>query len=95
MKNKYYIYYTFLGLILLSQVLYTIYQTSFLVVNSRRQKILENRRQELLSKEQDLQTQLALENSLLVFRQTKDFESYQLIDQPLLLKPTLRLAAVK
>lgn len=95
MKNKYTAYYTFLGLVLLLQVAYTLYQTSSLVVNSRRQKALENKRQELLAKEQVLQTQLAQENSLLAFYQAGDLESYQLVSQPLLLEPTQKLAAAK
>ena len=87
-------YYTMLGCLILTQVFYTLYQTSLLVAHGRREKDLENKQVRLLSQKQALQETLAINNSLLAFSESHDLSDYHAITQPILVEKSLSLAAL-
>jgi hypothetical protein len=91
--NIYIIYYTLLGLFLMTQIVNTLYQTSVVVAHGRHQNELKNQQLQLVIKQQDIQEKLAQENSLLTYSQKSELTNYQLISQPIVINRSVSLAA--
>lgn len=95
-KHRHYLlYYSLLGLLLVTQVAFTLYKTSLVVVHSQRQQKLSQASQELQQKEQRMRVQLSAQNSLLTVTQDEQLAAYQPISQPIVLHLSDNLAAAQ
>lgn len=93
-KIAYLSYYALATAILVSQVAFTLYQTSLTVGHGRTLKNLEAERNELTAQQQLLQTKVAMQLSLTQLP-ADQLNNYQLISSPILVKSTSSLAALQ
>lgn len=95
MKNKFYkFYYLILGAFLLTQVSYTLYQTSFVVAHGNHQHDLKLSQVQLSKQKQKLEEQLAIKSSLSSLVNQNDLTNYQLISNPLIIEASTSLASL-
>lgn len=93
-KHLYLSYYLIVLAVIAVQAIYTVYQTSLVVAHGKKQQNLETNQQQLLTQKQTLEEKLAKENSLIAIKDDKqDFESYQLISNPIIIDNSINLAA--
>lgn len=93
--KPYLTYYICLSLLLVGQIVYTLYQSSLVVAHGQRQQQLSQQTQQLQKKRQDLSSQLATHSSLRVLSQDEQLAGYQSISQPLVLLASDNLAAAQ
>jgi hypothetical protein len=93
-KIAYLTYYALTAAILVSQVAFTLYQTSLTVSHGRTLKNLEAEKNQLAAQQQLLQTAVATQLSLTQLP-ADQLSNYQLISSPILVKNTNSLAALQ
>jgi hypothetical protein len=92
-KQIYTIYYLILALVMVVQVIQTIYQSSLALNNNNQLKELYSQQQSLVSKQQKLQAQLSKKVSLTNFTKTDMLKDYQQITNPIIITLSNNLAA--
>lgn len=96
MKKKFcHLYYFVLGLVLVGQIAYTLYQTSLVVAFGYRQKKLQLKQQALVQKKQTLELKLAQANALTHVQTIAEAENFELITKPIQLSTQTSLASAQ
>lgn len=96
MKKKIcHLYYFVLGLVLVGQIAYTLYQTSLVVAFGYRQKKLQFKQQALVQKKQTLELELAQANALTHVQTIAEAENFELITSPIQLSTQTSLASAQ
>ncbi len=94
-KKLYQAYYLLLALVVVGQVVYTLYQTSLVVVHGRQQQKYQTKLEELQGEKQKLQLELAEVNSIHSLRQTAEEAGFEPIAHTITLEPTTSLASAE
>ncbi len=94
-KKIFQAYYLLLALILVGQVVYTLYQTSLVVAYGHRQQKMRQQLEELKQTKQTAQLELAQINSIHTLRETAEQTGFEQITQPISLDPTISLASAE
>lgn len=94
-KKLYQAYYLLLALILVGQVIYTLYQTSLMVAHSQHQQKYQAQIEQFQAEKEQLQRELAKVNSIHSLRQTAEEADFELITQTITLKPKTNLASAE
>ena len=96
MKKRFcHFYYLVLGLVLVGQVAYTLYQTSLVVAFGYRQKKLQLQQQALVQKKQTLELELAQTNALTHVHTIAQTDDFELITNPIQLNTQTNLASAQ
>ncbi|MBU0576730.1 hypothetical protein KJ707_03025 [Patescibacteria group bacterium] len=93
-KNYYKFYYFLIGVCLLIQISYTLYQTSFVVAHGQKQRDLKLHHAQLINQKQKLEEKLAIKTSLLMIAQESSLANYQDISWPIVIGTSTNLAAL-